>query len=159
MDTQPVRRLCGWIWRNPSTVGSVLIGAVLFFIPASMLWDRSPAGETHLWIDPPVVAPGQHFQAVWTYHVLRPNCVGRVHPVLEDSAHQVFAFASVDSVVHGPVGTTGTYHSNWRAPNGIAPGPVTMRRYTDRGCNPLQFWLWPMKEVHEAKFTVALAPR
>lgn len=151
MDTkQPMK----WLRDNRPLLAPLFLGMIVFFVPAAMLLDRRPAVETHLWIEPPVVMPGQRFQAVWTVKVLRPHCIGRVHPTLIDSTSQVFAFGAVDSVIHGPVGTTGTYHYEWTAPNGMAPGIATMRRNTDRGCNPLQFWLWPMKEVHEAEFTV-----
>jgi hypothetical protein len=135
-----------------------LLGTIVFAIPAYMLLDRSPAVETVIHLEPQFVFPGQRAEAVWTVKVLRPNCYGYVHRKMIDSGRQEFGFSSVDSVIHGAVGSIGLYRYDWTIPSGMSPGPAVLRRNTERWCNPLQRWLWPMHEVHEAKFEVTNPP-
>jgi hypothetical protein len=131
-----------------------LFGCLIFAVPAYLLLDRSPAVETVIHMEPDVVHPGQNAEAVWTVKTLRPHCRGRVHRAMVDSQKRVFGFESVDAVIHAPVGDVRTFHFGWVIPLGMSPGPAILRRNTDRWCNPLQQWLWPMQEIHEAKFTV-----
>jgi hypothetical protein len=133
---------------------SFIFGCVVFSIFAYLLLDRSPAVETVIHMVPDAVVPGQKFEAVWSVKVLRPHCRGLVHRVMVDSQGQIFAFASIAAVIHGEVGTTDTYRSDWIVPMGMSLGPAIFRRNTERWCNPLQKWLWPMQEVHEAEFMV-----
>jgi hypothetical protein len=131
-----------------------VLGLLVFATPVYFLLDRSPAVETEIHFEPDHVVPGQHAQAVWTVKVLRPHCRGLVHRSMIDSQGHIFAFEAVASVIHGDVGTTDTYYYGWTIPIGMSSGPALFRRNTERWCNPLQRWLWPMQEVHEAKFTV-----
>jgi hypothetical protein len=141
------------LFKYPLTLG-FMFGMFVFSVPAYFLLDRSPAVETVIHMAPDKVVPGQHFEAVWSVKVLRPHCRGMVHRVIIDSQRQVFAFASVAAVIHGDVGTVDIYRSDWIVPMGMSSGPAIFRRNTERWCNPLQKWLWPMQEVHEAEFTV-----
>jgi len=138
-----------------------LVGMLVFSIPVWMLLDRSPAVETVIHLVPDHVVAGQKAEAVWSVTVLRSGwfiggggCRGLVHRAMIDSQRQIFAFSSIAAVVHGDVGTTDTYRYDWTIPMGMAPGPAIFRRNTERWCNPLQKWIWPMQEVHEARFTV-----
>jgi hypothetical protein len=140
--------------RTISLRASFMLGLVIFVVPMYLLLDRSSAVETEIHFDPDHVLPGQQVQVVWSVKVLRPQCRGLVHRSMIDSQGRIFAFDSIASVIHGEVGTTDTYYYGWSIPIGISPGPAVFRRNTERWCNPLQQWLWPMQEVHEAKFTV-----
>ncbi len=121
-----------------------------------LLMDRRPAVETtDFHLEPAVVRPGQKVEAVWTVKSLRANCRGIVHRRMIDSQRQVFAFSSTYAVLHGDAGTTSTYRTVWTIPMGISPGSAILQRNTERWCNPLQQWIWPMQEQYEAKFTVA----
>lgn len=131
-----------------------LFGCLVFSYPAFLLGDRSPAVETVMHLEPDVVQPGQMVDVVWTVRTLRAHCRGRVHRAMIDSQKRVFAFESIDAVIHAPVGDSRTFHFGWMIPLGMSDGPALLRRNTDRWCNPLQQWLWPMQEVHEAAFTV-----
>jgi len=133
---------------------SFLFGAAVFSWPAYQLLNRSPAVETTIHWEPETVVPGQRSEAVWTVKVLRPGCRGLVYRKMIDSQGRIFAFSAVEAVIHGKVGTTDTYRSDWVIPAGMSPGPATFRRDTERWCNVLQHWLWPMQEVHKAHFTV-----
>jgi hypothetical protein len=151
MDTRTMRRR--------SLLTAFLLGFVVLSVPIFLLLDRSPAVETVIHLEPNVVHPGQSVEVVWTVKTLRENwvgenCCGRVYRMMFDSQKRVFAFESTLSVTHAPVGETRTYHIDWTIPMGMLPGPATLRRNVDRWCNPLQQWLWPMQEVHEAAFTV-----
>lgn len=133
---------------------SFVLGLLIFATPIYFLLDRLPAVETVIHFEPDRVFPGQHVQVVWTVKVLRSHCHGRVHRSMIDSQGHIFAFESIAAVIHGVVGTIDTYYYEWSIPVGISPGPAIFRRNTERWCNPLQQWLWPMHEVHEAMFTV-----
>ncbi len=120
-----------------------------------LLLDRRPAVETtNFHLEPAVVTPGQKVEAVWTVRSLRENCRGIVHRRMIDSQHQVFAFSSTYAVLHGTVETTSTYRTAWTIPMGISAGPAILQRNTERWCNPLQQWVWPMQEQYEATFMV-----
>lgn len=142
------------LFKRKSMLVSFLLGVAAFSLPMYLLLDRSPAVETTIRMEPDHVVPGQKAEAVWTVKVLRPHCRGLVHRTMIDSQNRIFAFSSISSVIHGEVGTEDTYRYDWIIPMGMSPGKAVFRRNTERWCNPLQRWLWPMQEVHEAHFTV-----
>jgi len=122
-----------------------------------LLFDRGAAIETtNFHFNPDVLRPGAKTRAAWTVKTLRDpdQCRGLVHRSLIDSQGQVFAFSTIDAVIHGSIGEVHTYYYPWTIPTGLAPGPAIFRRNVDRWCNPLQRWVWPMHEVHETTFTV-----
>lgn len=135
-------------------LASFCSGLVVFSVPAYLLLDRSAAVETVVHLEPDHVTPGQMVEVVWSVKVLRAGCMGLVHRQVVDSQNRIFAFASVGAVIHGKVGTTDTYRYDWTIPMGMQPGLAVFRRNTERWCNPLQHYFWPMQEVHEATFTV-----
>ncbi len=138
--------------KDRSALVSLALGAIVFTYPAYLLLDRRAAGETVMWMEPDVVRPGQASDAVWSYKAYRNGCRGLVHRVHIDSQGHHFDYDAIDAAIHGPIGVTELHRFEWVIP-GMAPGPAIFRRQTDRWCNWLQR-LWPMQEVHEAKYTV-----
>lgn len=149
-----------WVWvRDRALMMLVAVGVGIFALPAAMLMDRRPAVRTVMSVVPDVTAPGQRVEVQWSVQVLRSGtfgggCSGYVHRKIIDSSGHEFGYSSIDSIIHGEVGTTGHYRVEWLIPTGIAGGPAVIRRNTERWCNLLQKWFWPIHELHEAYFTV-----
>lgn len=132
------------------------LGLVVFIVPVGMLFSRGRAVETtDFHMAPSIVMAGQKIEAVWTDIPLRAGCHGIVHRRFINGT-DVWVFPPVYAVNHGPVGKAETFHTMWTVPN-MAPGEGVFQKTINRWCNPVQQWLWPMREVQEARFVVVPA--
>lgn len=127
----------------------------LFSVPTWMLLDRSPAVETTMTTDPPVVSPGAILRIISMVRVLRRNCRARVYPQLRIPGIPIINLPSQYSPSHNEPGMYGPYQYSLVIPADAPRGVVgVFRRNTDRGCGSLQYYLWPMREVHEVQFMI-----
>lgn len=129
-------------------------GCLIIIPPVYQISDRRPAIETVVWMEPDEVHAGGQSDAVWTNKILRSGCRGRIHRTHIDSEGNRFEFEVVDAVLHGAAGTMEKHRFTWTIPAKMKPGPAVMQRITERGCGLWQWWIWPMLELHEAKYTV-----
>lgn len=132
----------------------LIAGSLIVVPPTYQVFNRSPAVQTDLWMEPSDVRAGDQSDAVWIVHVLRAGCRGRVQRTHIDSEGNRFEFGTIDAVLHGPVGTTDQHRYTWTIPAKMKPGQAVFRRVTERGCGLWQWLIWPMQEVHEAHYTV-----
>jgi hypothetical protein len=135
-----------------------LLGALVFVAVLWMASDRRPVVEqTDFHVDPSAVRPGQRVDAVWTDKTLRARCNGVVFPRIvgmKDGQLQTFGAPPRPPVGHNVVGKTETFRTVWKIPELDHGSSGYFDKRTNRWCNIVQEWLWPMKEETWAPFTV-----
>lgn len=137
----------------------VTISVVTIFL--ILLFDRRQAVETLTirFVSAPVVA-GKPVMVQWTVIERRHGCAGKVYPIWIDSSGTVFD-AKVDIVPFRDVkgDDPQTFRRPRIVPIGLMPGDATFAPWAERWCNPVQEWLWPMRdELPKVKFTVSAPP-
>lgn len=151
----PWRRLACHVL--PVLVGLLITGAVF-----ALAVDRNdPRDIIHATTDPAVVVPGQIVSIVYTAKDKR-ECNGVVHRWIVDSGGalkkpKLYALPDA-SVFHNYTtnapGVPFEFSREIRVPFNINWGTATYHATTERWCNPLQQYFWPISSSDYASFTV-----
>ena len=148
-----------WIWLRSS------VTAILMTIALIAVFDRRASVETLSirFVSGPVVA-GERVIVQWTVKELRGawgggSCGGLIYPRWIDSSGAV----SDNSLQPDAIpfrefrgSEPQTFQRPRLVPPELMPGEATFAPWTIRWCNPLQKWIWPMRdELPKVHFTVS----
>jgi hypothetical protein len=136
---------------------AVVLCLILIIPPGFyLLFDRRPATNTMMTVEPAVIQPGEDAKVISVVDVLRMHCRGQVYPEVEIMGFPIINLPMQHVAIHDKPGLYGPYRYVFRVPDDAPRGATGIfRRRTDRWCNPIQEALWPMHEVHEAKFQIS----
>lgn len=140
--------ICQWV--------AISIGMILVFPVLWMLGDRRPVVEV---IDPKImpdpVVPGAPMTLTWKV-IEHRSCEGSVQRSIVDSTGRKFTFQQDATVYHSAAEPRQLeFYRELVAPLGLTPNSVaTYHAAVERWCNPLQHWIWPMREELKIQFNV-----
>jgi hypothetical protein len=128
------------------------IFALLVVTPISvMLLDRrQPVELSNVRINPQGIKGDEEITVTYDAVVRRENCGGEVMRTIVDSSGRVTAFVGEPTVFNGSVlevvGKKITFSKTFSLPRGLSAGKAQYVPLIYRWCNPLQRYLWPIRQ-------------
>jgi hypothetical protein len=153
-----------------SILKHIPVAITIFLVTSAsiMLLDRRPAVAvlSHKFITPSPIFAGDNVRVEWEIVDLRlgltgQSCGGTVYVIWIDSEGKRHYPSKPFYVPLHEVreGHKQTFVSPRMVPADMPPGESIYTVTVDRDCNPLQRWLWPMRDsLPEVKFTVSAPP-
>ena len=117
--------------------------------------------ESHVFTSPPPFRAGAKVTVQWEIKDLRTgllgeSCTGVVYVIWIDSVGKSHPAKPFPVPIHAVTGKPQTFSASRKIPDDMPPGEAIYTVTVDRGCNPLQQFLLPMREkLPEIRFTVA----
>jgi hypothetical protein len=133
------------------TIGTVGMTAI------KLVGDRyDPRSILTTQIVPLLSAPGSFVSVVYLVQDNR-ECHGIVHRWVIDSSGLIHAIGDVTVFHNFVVEFKKPYHfsRDFRIPRGAAAGPALYQARTERWCNFLQEWFWPIVDTESASFIIS----